>query len=69
MERCNHRKVKSLDVQQPWQGPLVGSFKWFYCPVTGELVKRDPPAALSMCVIGTCSLHGAPRFNNFCPEG
>jgi hypothetical protein len=68
MDRCNHRKVKATDVQWAWQGPLVGSFKWFYCPVTRKLVKRDPPAALSMCVIGTCSLHGAPRFNNFCPD-
>ncbi len=68
LERSDHRKVKATDVQLAWQGPLVGSFKWFYCPVTRKLVKRDPPAALSMAVIGTCSLHNAPRFNNFCPK-
>lgn len=68
LDRCNHRKVRANDVASAWQGPLVGSFKWFYCPITRKLVKRDPPAALSMVVIGTCSLHNAPRPNFFCPQ-
>ena len=69
LQRADHRKVSTTDATAAWHGPLVGSFKWFFCPVTRKIIKRDPPAALSMVVIGTCSLHNAPRPNIFCPQG
>jgi hypothetical protein len=68
LSRADHRSVKATDVEHPWQAPLVGAFKWFFCPVTKTILKRDPPAALSMVVIGTASLHDAPRFQNFLPK-
>ena len=69
LQRADHRKVSTTDATAAWHGPLVGSFKWFFCPVTHKIIKRDPPAALSIAVIGTCSLHNAPRPNIFCPQG
>ena len=67
MPRADHRSVKPTDAQYAWQTPMVGQFKFFYCPVTQCILQRDPPAALSMVAIGTCALHGAPRHPNFCP--
>ena len=68
LQRSDHRKVKPTDVEVAWHSKAVGSFKWFFCPVTNTILKRDPPAALSMVVIGTCSLHDAPRPIIFCPK-
>ena len=69
LERADHRPVKATDVQHSSQQETIGAFKWFFCPVTKQIVPRDPPAALSMAVIGTCELHKAPRPPIFCPKG
>ena len=65
-EQIDHRSVKITDLKNNWAGPLLDSFGYFFCPVTGKILKRDPPAALSMATIGTCVYNGAPRHNIWC---
>lgn len=65
--KVDHRSVKATDAKVAWHRNTVDNFKWFFCPVTQKIVRRDPPAALNMVVVGTCSLHGAPRPSIFCP--
>ena len=68
----DHRPVRAADMRAPHerQGDRQGSapaarpldsFRVLYCPVTGLILPRDPPAAMSMLVGGTCKLVGAPR--------
>jgi hypothetical protein len=67
MERVDHRKVQVLDLPQDWLGELQDGFGYFYCPVTGAILKRDPPAALSMSAIGTCTFYDAPHPQIWAP--
>jgi hypothetical protein len=67
LPRANHRAVKASDVDHAWQMAMVDAFGYFWCPVTRKIVRRDPPAALSVVCVGTGTLHGAPRFTNYCP--
>ena len=67
MERVDHRKVQVLDLPHDWLGELQDGFGYFYCPVTGAILKRDPPAALSMSTIGTCTFYDAPHPQIWAP--
>lgn len=67
MERADHRKVQALDLPDDWLGELLDGFGYFYCPVTKSILKRDPPASLSMSTIGTCTFFDAPHFENWAP--
>ena len=57
----DHRQVQPLDLPKHWKGKPVGGFKYFLCPLTGTIVNRDPPAALSMATLAALYLCGAPR--------
>jgi hypothetical protein len=67
MERADHRKVQVLDLPDDWYGKIQDSFAYFYCPVTKTVLKRDPPAALSMATIGACTFYGAPHPEIWAP--
>ena len=68
MERKDHRQVQARDLPQDWVGELLSGFKYFYCPVTEAILKRDPPAALSMATIAAIMFFGAPRPEFWAPS-
>lgn len=45
---------------------LLDGFRVLFCPVTGLIMRRDPPAAMSMLIIGICALLGVARPGMFC---
>ena len=68
----DHRPVRAADMRAPHerQGDRQDSapaarplddFRLLYCPVTGLILPRDPPAAMSMLVGGVCKRAGAPH--------
>ena len=61
MAQENHRKVRALDLPDDWLGPIQDGFGYFFCPLTKAILKRDPPAALSMSTIGACTFYNAPH--------
>jgi hypothetical protein len=67
MERADHRKVQALNCPDDWLGPVQDGFGYFYCPVTNTILLRDPPAAMSMGTIGTCTFYKAPHPNIWAP--
>ncbi len=67
LERADHRKVQALDLPGDWLGKVLDGFGYFYCPVTKTLVKRDPPASMSMSTIGTCTFYSAPHPSIWAP--
>ena len=68
MERADHRKVQVLNLPNDWLGQVQDGFGYFYCPVTNAILKRDPPASLSMSTIGTCTFYNAPHPQIWAPE-
>jgi hypothetical protein len=67
MERADHRKVQALNCPDDWLGEMQDGFGYFYCPVTSAILKRDPPASLSMGTIGTCTFFNAPHPRIWAP--
>jgi hypothetical protein len=72
----DHRAVRAADMRarqrdrqrsQPAARPL-DSFRVQYCPVTGLIMGRDPPAAMSMLIVAICVLLRAPRPAMFCHQ-
>jgi hypothetical protein len=62
----DHREVRPEDLQagdgkREWKGPMPSSFYHLYCPVTKQVVCRDPPAAAAAAIIGICELVHAER--------
>ena len=66
-EPINHRDVKKADVKgRPHLLPTVRNFFYRFCPVTQQILPRDPPAADNVTVQGICTLHvGAPSHKLF----
>ena len=67
MARADHCKVQALNLPGDWLGEVQDGFGYFYCPVTKAILKRDPPASLSMGTIGTCTFHNAPHPQIWAP--
>ena len=66
--RHDHREVQARDLpKEDWVGELLSGFKYFWCPITGAILKRDPPAALSMATIAAIMFFGAPRPEFWAP--
>lgn len=59
--RSDHCSVREGDFKDNWKGPHVDGFFYFYCPVTGQIVRRDDPAGENCSVVGLCELVGAER--------
>jgi hypothetical protein len=73
----DHRSVRASDMRAPneRQGErqrsapakrLPDSFRVLFCAVTGLILPRDPPAAMSMLIVAVCRLLGIPRPEMFC---
>ncbi len=59
-ERQGARKDSAPAAQLP------DGFGVLFCPVTGLILRRDPPAAAAMVVVGVSELIGAPRDPTLC---
>ena len=73
----DHRPAKATDMRAPGgrQGQRAESapntrplddFRYLYCPVTGLIMPRDPPASASMACEACNRLTGAPRNRDLC---
>ncbi len=63
--RAPHERQGDRQGSAPTTRPL-DDFRILYCPVTGLILPRDPPAAMSMLIVGVCRLLDAPRPDMFC---
>jgi hypothetical protein len=59
-QQCNHRRVKPTDLHDKWDGPMVSQFHHVVCPMTGQIMCRDPPACSNVVVVGSCAGLNAP---------
>ena len=67
-KRYDHRSVKETDLGSTFKGPMPDSFKYFWCPVTKRILRRDPPAASNCSIIGHCIIADVERPEFFCPK-
>ena len=70
LERADHCRVQAMHLPDSWRGPpnrVVNQFKYFWCPVTKSILKRDPSAALTMGILAICTYFGAPRPDIWLP--
>ena len=60
-EQTDHRPIKATDLYDEFKGPIPSQFYHLFCPVTGQIVRRDTPACYNANIIGLCSDLQAPR--------
>jgi hypothetical protein len=59
--QSNHRRVKPTDMHSKWEGPIVSQFYHVVCPITGQIMCRDPPSCSNVIIVGSCAGLNAPR--------